>query len=82
MSILKILVSDRTRRALSNGILRFQMFSSACGSSKIVLQATDEQGIPLDRARPVVSGTSIFRIDTVKKVNISSFYSNIMPEFY
>ncbi len=60
----------------------FQMFSSACGSSKIVLQAIDEQSIPLDRARRVVSDTSIFRIDTVKKVNISSFYSNIMPEFY
>jgi hypothetical protein len=38
--------------------------------------------MPLDRARRVVSDTSIFRIDTVKKVNISSFYSNMMPEFY
>jgi hypothetical protein len=60
----------------------FQMFSSACGSSKILLQAIDEQSIPLGKARRVVSDTSIFRIDTVKKVNISSFYSNIMPEFY
>jgi hypothetical protein len=32
----------------------FQMFSSACGSSKIVLQSIDEQSIPLDRARRVL----------------------------
>ena len=32
----------------------FQMFSSACGSSKIVLQAIDEQSMPLDRARRVL----------------------------
>jgi hypothetical protein len=59
-----------------------QMFSSACGSSKIVLQSFEDLSMPLYRARRVVSDTSIFRIDTVKKVNISSFYSNIMPEFY
>ncbi len=36
----------------------------------------------MDRARRVVSDTSVSRVDTVKKINISSFYSNIMPEFY
>ncbi len=47
-----------------------------------VLLGIDEYSMPLDRARRVVSDASIFRIDKVKKVNMSSFYSNIMPEFY
>ncbi len=57
------------------------MFSSVCGSSKIVRQPIDEQSIPVGRARRVVSEASIFRIDIVKQVDMSSFCSIMMPKF-
>jgi hypothetical protein len=49
---------------------------------KIVLLGIDDLSMPLDRACRVVSDTSIFRIGTVKQVNMDSFYLNMMPKFY
>jgi hypothetical protein len=64
--------------------LKYNFWTAICARKhlKIVLRSIEDLSMPLDMARRVVSDTSIFRIDTVKKVNISSFYSNIMPEFY
>jgi hypothetical protein len=42
----------------------------------------DDLSIALDRARRVVSNTRIFRIDTVKRLNIGRFCSNMRAEFY
>ncbi len=49
---------------------------------KIILSAIKDLSIPLDRAHRVALDTSIFRIDIVKKMNIGSFYWNMVPEFY
>ena len=48
----------------------------------IICSAIEDPNIPPDRAHRVTLVTSIFRIDTVKKVNVRSFYSNLPLEFH
>ena len=58
-----------------------RVFSSTCVSSKNVVQIINDLSMSLDGTRQVVSDTSIFRVDIVKKVNMGSVCSNIMTKF-
>ena len=43
----------------------------------IIFRAIEDLNILSDRAHQVALDTPIFRIDTVKKVNVRGFYSNL-----
>ena len=49
---------------------------------RIIFRAIEDPNIPLNRARRVALDTPIFRIDTVKKVNVRNFYSNVLQEIH